>query len=434
MLLPMKRTTWTGFSTCAATALFCGVAFAATPWIKGVTDKGPLDYAVGEEMTFTLTVQHAQDLPPGLKLCWTRTGDDGQEQKGTADIASPLVVKTSLNRPGFVRLYAELRKADGKPWRTADAKGKKALVFFDGGAAADPRKLRPTKPVPADFEAFWAKRKAELAAVPMTANLEEIASPTPGAKLYKVSIACAGPRPSTGYLSIPEAPGKYPATVGFHGYNASWGANATNPPKKVPTNALHLIVSAHGFELGREPDYYRDFRKSVCRNGYGHAFDPEENAKPETCYFGGMAWRVMRGIEYVKSRPEWNGKDLTLTGGSQGSLQAMWGAALVPGVTAAKISIPWFCDVGGTEDGRNHGDWYPKWAPGLDYYDQVNIARLVPKTCRVDISRAGLGDYIAPPCGVAIMYGNLACPKSIVWVQGSTHGYVPPQPQRVTWK
>ena len=106
-----------------------------------------------------------------------------------------------------------------------------------GGAAADPRKLCQTKPTPADFEAFWAKRKAELAAVPMTAKLEEIASPTPGVKLYKVSITCAGPRPSTGYLSIPEAPGKYPATVGFHGYGASWGANATNPPKKVPTTS-----------------------------------------------------------------------------------------------------------------------------------------------------------------------------------------------------
>ena len=332
-----------------------------------------------------------------------------------------------------MRLYAEVCGADGKPWQTV-AKGKKGKVFFDGGAAAEPRKLRQSKPTPADFEAFWAKRKAELAAVPMKAELEEITSPTPGVKLYKVSVTCAGPRPSTGYLSVPEAPGKYPATVGFHGYGASWGPNATNPPKKLPTNAIHLLVSAHGFELGREAAYYRDLRKAVGRNGHGHAFDPEENAKPETCYFGGMAWRVMRGIEYVKSRPEWNGKDLTVTGGSQGSLQSMWGAALVPGVTAAKISIPWLCDVGGTEDGRNHGPWYPKWAPGLDYYDQVNIARLVPKTCRVDISRAGLGDYIAPPCGVAIMYNNLTCPKSIAWAQGSQHGYVPPKAQWVKWQ
>ena len=25
------------------------------------------------------------------------------------------------------------------------------------------------------------------------------------------------------------------------------------------------------------------------------------------------------------------------------------------------------------------------------------------------------------------------CPKSAVWVQGSTHGYVPPTPQKIVW-
>ena len=433
MLLDMKNPICGKIHLVAGFAFAGGIAMAAAPWMNGVTDKGPLDYAVDEEMTFTLNVEDAASIPPGSKIAWKRTGDDGKTQKGEADASSPLVVKTSLNRPGFVRLYAEVCGPDGTPWKVPDAKGRMKTVFFDGGAAAEPRRLRQSKPVPADFEAFWAKRKAELAAVPMKANLAEIGSPVKGVKLYKVSITCAGERPSTGYLSIPEAEGRYPAKVAFHGYGASWGARATNPPQTVPTDEIFLAVSAHGFELGREPAYYRDFRKSVSSNGHGHAFDPAQNAKPDTCYFGGMAWRVMRGVEYVKSRPEWNGRDLTVTGGSQGSLQSMWAAALVPGVTSAKISIPWLCDVGGTEDGRNHGDWYPKWAPGLDYYDQVNIARLVPKTCRVDISRAGLGDYIAPPCGVAIMFNNLACPKSIVWVQGSQHGYVPPKPQRVKW-
>ena len=414
-------------------ALIVAWTVNAAPYLKGVTDKDPLSYSVGEEIVFAVTAQEAGALPPGFKLRWERTGDDGRIEKGESDASSPLVVKTSLNRPGFVRLYAEVCGEDGRPWQAEDANGRKAKVFFDGGAAAEPRKLRQTKAVPKDFEAFWAKRKAELAAVPMTAELEEIASPTAGARLYKVTIACAGPRPATGYLSVPAAEGKYPATVGFHGYGASWGPNATNPPHKVPTNSVYLLLSAHGFELGHDAAYYSEFRKSVGSNGYGHGFDPVQNARPETCYFGGMAWRVMRGMEYVKSRPEWNGRDLEVTGGSQGSLQAMWGAALVPGVTVARIFIPWLCDVGGTEDGRNHGDWYPKWAPGLDYYDQVNIARLIPKTCRVDISRAGLGDYIAPPCGVAMMFNNLACPKRIVWVQGSTHGYVPPKPQKVAW-
>ena len=41
----------------AAAAAFCaGAAKSDKPWIKGVTDKSPIEYKVGEKMTFTLTL------------------------------------------------------------------------------------------------------------------------------------------------------------------------------------------------------------------------------------------------------------------------------------------------------------------------------------------------------------------------------------------
>ena len=40
-----------------------------------------------------------------------------------------------------------------------------------------------------------------------------------------------------------------------------------------------------------------------------------------------------------------------------------------------------------------------------------------------------MGDYTCPPSGVAILYNNIKSPKKIRWFQGSTHGYVPPNPQ-----
>ena len=98
----------------------------------------------------------------------------------------------------------------------------------------------------------------------------------------------------------------------------------------------------------------------------------------------------------------------------------------MPGVTQAEISVPWGCDIAGTASGRNHGEWYLKWVPALGYYDLANMAKRIPGTCRVRITRAGLGDYTCPPSGVAAFYNSLSCPKSIVWVQGSTHSEVPP--------
>ncbi len=48
----------------------------------------------------------------------------------------------------------------------------------------------------------------------------------------------------------------------------------------------------------------------------------------------------------------------------------------------------------------------------------------------MDVTRAGLGDYTCPPTGVAAFYNNLTCPKKIKWVQGSTHGYMPPSSEK----
>ena len=412
---------------------------AGGPWLKGVTDKSPLEYKSGETMTFTLTLERAADLPSGLFIEWLRTGDDGKEEKGKvpADPSKPLVVKTSLDRPGFVRLYAIVRRADGKEWAPKGVKVKREraggfvnAVFFDGGAGADVDAIRQGVPEPKDYDEFWKRHKATLKAVPMDGTkCEELPSGNPKFKLYIVTIPCAGPKPSTGYLVVPTGGGKYPAEISFHGYGSSWSSHATRPPdmSRAKGDTLKLILSAHGFELNRDSAYYKEERIKAGSNGHGHAFDPVQNADPETAYFCGMTYRVMRGAEYLKSRPEWNGKDLVAAGASQGGLQSIWTAALVPGVTAAKVQIPWCCDMGGTSVGRNHGAWFIKWADGLGYYDPVNMARRIPSTCRVDVTRAGLGDYTCPPTGVAAFYNNLACPKSIVWYQGSTHGYKPPK-------
>jgi hypothetical protein len=61
----------------AAAEAFCaGAAKSDKPWIKGVTDKSPIEYKVGEKMTFTLTLEKAEALPKGLDIIWTRTSDD----------------------------------------------------------------------------------------------------------------------------------------------------------------------------------------------------------------------------------------------------------------------------------------------------------------------------------------------------------------------
>ena len=438
----------------ASAVVVLGIALAAfadgeldEAVLHGETDKPrAIDYAPGEEMVFTLSLQGATSLPPDTYfISWVRSGDDGQTDRGRvpASLDKPLVVKTKLDSPGFVRLKAVVVDRNGREYRKKfrgdpnTPEGQKALnsferrdkrVFFDGGAGVKVDELQSV-PEPADFDEFWARRRARLAKVPVEADMKELVGYGKGYKVYAVTIKCAGPRPSTGYLSIPDEPGKKRITVYFHGYGHSYpNKGHVISPVLNRTEGMCFNFSPHGYELGREPEYYDEFFRSICSGGCTFGFDDKQNADPETCYFSGYTYRIMRALEWLKTLPEWDGKTLAVRGGSMGGLQSVWAAGLDPDVTIAEPSIPWCCDIGGRDTLKRIIDpWYIHETPALRYYDPVNLAKRISKTCRVEIVRAGLGDYCCPPSGVAILFNNVPGPKKINWVQGSTHGYVPPE-------
>ena len=415
--------------------------------LHGETDKPrAIDYKPGEEMTFTLSLQRVKELPPDTYfISWERTGDDGLTESGKvpASLTQPLVVKTKLDKPGFVRVHAFVVDGKGNAYRKSfhgdpsTPEGKKALnaferrdkrVFFDGGAGVEPEKLQSV-PEPENFDEFWARRKERLAKVPMRPTLEEKQVPESSpARVFKFSVPCAGPRPVTGHVTVPKAQGRYPARISFHGYGAHF---VQQIPASGPGDVITMFINAHGYDLEREPEYYDEFYKSIMSNGKTFGFCDVRNRDPEAAYFSGMTYRIMRALQFLKSLPEWNGKDIEAVGGSMGGLQTVWAAGLDPDVTVAKPGIPWCCDIGGRDTlKRIINPWYIHETPALRYYDPVNIAKRISKNCKVEITRAGLGDYCCPPSGVAILYNNIPGPKKINWVQGSTHGYVPPEPHQ----
>lgn len=431
--------------------LFAGLSVGAANELDdaeliGMTDRRAIDYACGEKMTFTLVLRGAKACPRGTYFVdWRRTGDDGKAEKGRLPLEDlPFSYSTSIDRPGFVRLTASVVDAKGKAYRKelhvdgSTPEGKAALnrweradkrVFFDGSAGAEPTKIG-TVPEPEDFDAFWARRRARLAKVPLEAEKKEIKSWRKDSRMFAVSIKCAGPRPSTGYLTVPSVPGKYPISVSFHGYGHTY-PNKGHVVAPIGGNGktIHFNFSPHGYELEREPEYYDEFYRSICSGGCTFGFDPKQNTDPETCYFSGYTYRVMRALEWLKTLPEWDGRNLVVSGGSMGGMQSLWAAGLDPDVTEARPSIPWNCDIGGRDTlGRTIDPWYIHETPALRYYDNVFLAKRISRNCKVEITRAGLGDYCCPPSGIWAMWNNLPCAKKCTWVQGSTHGHVPKDP------
>jgi len=447
-----------------AFALAAAAAFAGeldNGFLKGVTDKEKPFYAPGETMTFTIRLEGIKAFPPGeWFVTWDRSGDDGKRDGGKvpASLTEPLVIKTSIDKPGFVRVRAQLVDAKGKVYRksfTGDPntpEGKAAMnrfertdkrIFFDGGAGVQPEKLQGHAE-PADFDAFWAKQYARLDLVPIKPELIELPCSNPKARIYAVQVPCAGLRPVTGYLSVPKAVdggATFPCRLETHGYSGDRCQH--DAPGWARDNEIVLNINAHGQKLaafGATEADRKMLRWETRSNGYSYAFDPAQNADPETAYFNGMVLRVKRALQYLKTVKGWNGKDLIASGGSQGGLQTIWAAGCGEGVTRAESGITWCCDMYTSGKLRKDpalnlaGDgWYIGWTDAMGYYDAANFGKRIPKTCLTIITRAGLGDYCCPPRGLAILYNNIPGPKKIWWVQGSTHGYVPPSPNQNFW-
>ncbi|MGD0091565.1 MAG: acetylxylan esterase [Planctomycetota bacterium] len=392
-------------------------AWAGEFSIRGSTDKEVAIYKPGEKMEFTLRVFDGETAVAGKTLKWTRSGDDGKSDKGEG--AAPetgLKITASLETPGFVRIQAQAFGEDGKNLQGfvgGWGANKNGNIFFDGGACVEPEKLQPVQE-PKDFDEFWKAAKAKLAAVPLKAELKEVETKNPKVKLFAVKLDCAGPKPVTGYLSIPAGAKEksLPGIVQFQGY----GTGKHNPPGWLNEAAIVFDVNAHGMELGRDDAYYKQLQKDLTN----YCFKNDENADREKTYYFGMALRVLRALEYVKSRPEWNRKELQSNGGSQGGLQGLWGAGLDADVTSSNIWSPWCCDFGGITLGRLRG-WRPDYKEALNYYDPVFLAKRIKAEVHLV---ANYGDYTCPPSSVWLVYNNIPQEnKSMEVKQGCTHGF-----------
>ena len=179
-------------------------------------------------------------------------------------------------------------------------------------------------------------------------------------------------------MSIPKGakPKSLPAIVYYH------AAGVRSSGITSGQQAIQFNVNAHGILNGQPKEYYTKMRDTELK-GYSRAGKEDR----ETVYFRGMFLRMLRTLDYVKSRPEWNGKTLIVTGGSMGGGQSIAAAALDPQVTLVSAGVPAIGDHAGNLAPIPRRPGWPQYyyaknadskvTKATSYYDNIFFARRV---------------------------------------------------------
>jgi len=378
--------------------------------LKVVTDREDALYEVGEEASFLVTVTKGGEAVKEGTVSYTVDdfipSSDGTFPKGKLSLDGELAVPVTLEHPGFLRCVVSFVQPGGKALRTT------------AGAGFSPLKITPSLPVPDDFDAFWADQKKKVREMPLDPKLTSVEYSDTAIECFDVQIPCLGGAPVSGYFGLPKdaEPKSLPAILWVHGAGVR-SSSLGNAAKGAKWDMLSMDINAHGIPNGKPSEYYSDLSKGRLKD-----YRQAGRESREAVYFRGMFLRLVRALDFLTSRPEWDGKHLIVIGHSQGGGQALAAGGLDPRVTLIASGVPAICDHSGRAAGRING--WPKLVPmGEDgkpepksleagrYVDGVNFA----SRCKAQaIMSVGFIDTVCPPSSCYAAYNCLQGPKEIV--------------------
>lgn len=386
-------------------ALFAQETPAAAPVVtlKILADRAEALYKAGETATFSIeALQDGKPLAEGNVVgVFSKDGWQPQPPQTLVVKDGKATVVGKLDEPGFLLLRATMGKATSL-----------------AGASFDPLQLKPSLPVPDDFDQFWAAQKGALAKVPVKSTLTPVQAPVKGMEAFDVQVDCLG-KPVSGYFGRPQnaKPKSLPAILFVHGAGVRGSSLGSTQWAVKEGGMLSLDINAHGIPNGKPAEFYTALTEGELKD-----YRSLGRQDREQCYFKGMFLRLIRAIDFLTAQPEWDGKTVVVYGSSQGGFQALAAAGLDARVTFICAGVPAGCDHTGSAANRISG--WPKIVPNdaegkpdplalqtARYFDCVNFASRAK--CKGAAVTVGFIDTTCPPTSVYAAYNALAIPKSI---------------------
>jgi len=284
------------------------------------------------------------------------------------------------------------------------------------GAAVAPLQISLDAARPGDFDAFWNAKLAEQAKIPINPVLTPAQSDLPGVELSIFTLDAFGSK-THGYVAKPARDGKFPALIQLQ-YAGVYALNARMDEQRAASGWLVINVDSH------------DKQPNDPSGGIPRGYQAVGNTDREKSYFLDMYLRDSRALDYLMTRPDWDGKTIVLTGGSMGGQQSLVLAGLRPEpISAVLVCVPAGADTNGDLHGRKAG--YPNWPsdnPDIMrtalYFDPVNFASHIKAPVM-----AGMGfiDTTAPPAGIWTALNQIPGPKEPLPMIQSEHDNMTPR-------
>ena len=408
--------------------IFCMMAFSTlSAQIRGSSiqvvvqpDHQNWTYKSGEKAGFVVQVLKSGTLLDNVSIDLAAGPEMYQDVKKSMTLKDGTYKLTgTMSQPGFYRVDVTAH-VDGKDYRGAC------------GAAFSPERLQPSTVMPSDFCDFWQHaiaqaRKTELN--PTKRLLPERC--TKDVNVYEVSFQNmqAGYR-TYGILSVPVKEGCYPALLRVPGAGVRpYGGDIWTASQ----GAITLEIGIHGIPVTMEQKVYDDIYNGALSGYWEYNMDSREKH-----YYMRVILGCIRALDYIEQFTPWNGKELGVTGSSQGGFLSLATAGLDKRVTFYAPVHAALCDHTNSlkgaacgwphyfywqsAEGRSQGEikGREKQIEVSRYYDGVNFARLITDQQKGWFS-FGYNDDVVPPTTAWATYNTVKGPKEISPYQATWH-------------
>ena len=277
-------------------------------------------------------------------------------------------------------------------------------------------------PRPADFDEFWDRSVAEMAALDPQIELRPASFQARGAECFDLYFTgMGGARVHAKYLRPKNAPEPHPALVMFHGY----GGHSGNWADKLGYVAQGYSVAA--LDVRGQAGHSQDVGGTTGRTSSGHFIRGIDDG-PDRMLFRSVFLDCAQLAGIVMAMPEVDAERVGATGGSQGGALTLACAALEPRVKLAALSFPFLCDykrvwemdldIAAYTELR---DYFRAFDPRHEREEEVftrlgyvDVQFLAPRIQARTLMVTGLMDTVCPPSTQFAAYNKITAPKDVL--------------------